>query len=332
MRTSFKVTHLLSAIFALALTASATFAADPGLAYPPASEVSDQKAGSVLVYNIYTSGAATGATQNTRVNITNTSSTSVAFVHFFFVADSCTVADSFMCLTANQTASFLASDIDPGISGYIVAIAVDGDTGCPIAFNNLIGDEYVKFSTGHSANLGAEAFSALTANPAGCDENSVTADIRLDGVRYNQAPRALALSNVQSRANGNDTLIIINRVGGNLATTANTIGSIFGILYDDAENALSFSFTAGVCQFRSSLSNTFPRTTPRFETFIEAGTSGWVKFFNLTADVGLLGAALNFNANAGTAAGAYSGGHNLHKLTLSASNTFTIPVFRPPSC
>ncbi|MBP6821675.1 MAG: DUF11 domain-containing protein, partial [Acidobacteria bacterium] len=46
-------------------------AAGPGLAFPAASEASDQGAGSVLIYNIYTSGATSGNTQNTRVNLTN---------------------------------------------------------------------------------------------------------------------------------------------------------------------------------------------------------------------------------------------------------------------
>src|ERR1041384_1451509 len=90
-----------------------------------------------------------------------------------------------------------------------------------------------------------------------------------------------------------------------LAAGAATLGSIFGVLYDDAENPLSFTFTAGVCQFRSSLSNNFPRTAPRFENFIPAGRSGWAKFYSLS-DIGLLGAQLNFNPNAGTAANAFN--------------------------
>ena len=47
--------------------------------------------------------------------------------------------------------------------------------------------------------------------------------------------------------------------------------------------------------------------------------------------IAILGAAINLNANSGTAAGAFSSGHNLHILTLSAAATYTIPVF-PPNC
>src|SRR5215468_8953213 len=85
MQTSRKLTHALLALFALVVLSASAFAADPGQTYPPTSEVSDQKAGSFLFYNFYTSGATSGATANTRVNITNTSSTSSAFVHLFFV-------------------------------------------------------------------------------------------------------------------------------------------------------------------------------------------------------------------------------------------------------
>ncbi|MDX2042997.1 MAG: HYR domain-containing protein, partial [Acidobacteriota bacterium] len=271
-------------------------AVGPGGILPATSEASDQKAGSVLIYNVYTSST-DPTKQNTRINITNVHLTRSAFVHLFFVAEGCAIADSYICLTGNQTASFLASDLDPGTTGYLVAVAVDGIRGCPISFNYLIGDEYVKFNSGHAANLGAIAFSQIAGGLPACDGNSVTAQLNFDGTSYNRTPATLALSNVGSRADGNDTLLILNRIGGNLGIGASSLGTLFGILYDDAENALSFNVTGG-CQLRSSLSNNFPRTTPRFETFIPAGRTGWLKVFNQTGAIGMTGAAINFNANA----------------------------------
>jgi hypothetical protein len=331
MRNSCKLTHTLMALFALFVMSAVVRAADPGNTYPPNSPVSDQKAGSVLMYNVYTSSISAPNSQNTRVNVTNTSSTGVANVHIFFVdGATCSIADSYICLTPNQTASFLASDVDPGTTGYILAVATN-DLGCPVFFNFLIGDAYVKFSSGHAANLTAEAWSALVQQPTACDGASITALLAFnDTTGYNAAPRVLAASNIPSRADGNDTLIILNRLGGSLATGSSTLGSIFGILYDDAENPLSFTFTAGVCQFRSSLSNNFPRVAPRFENFIPAGRSGWAKFYS-QSDVAILGATINFNPNAGTAANAFNGGHNMHKLTLTTTATVTIPVF-PSNC
>ncbi|MEK7833578.1 MAG: hypothetical protein AAB401_20995, partial [Acidobacteriota bacterium] len=241
------------------------------------------------------------------------------------------IADSYICLTPNQTASFLASDLDPGISGYIVAVASNPD-GTPANFNYLVGDEYVKFTSGHTANLGAIAFSKL--NDANViDTTGSLAALFFDGLplagSYNRVARTLADDNVGSRADGNDTLVIINRIGGNLGIGAATLGTLFGLFYDDAENVLSFSVT-GSCQLRNSLSNNFPRLAPRFETFIPAGRTGWFKVFS-QSDIGILGAAINTNPNAASSAGAFNSGHNLHHLTLTAAATYVIPVF-PPSC
>ncbi|MEK7829696.1 MAG: DUF11 domain-containing protein, partial [Acidobacteriota bacterium] len=92
----------------------------PGQCHPPGSEISDDKPGSILFYGIYTSAAASNDPQNNaRVSLTNTNPQLGVAVHLFFVdGATCSVADAFVCLTPNQTASFLMSDIDPGITGY----------------------------------------------------------------------------------------------------------------------------------------------------------------------------------------------------------------------
>jgi len=303
----------------------------PGIVLPASTVVNDQKAGSVLIYNIYISNPASVNTQNTEINITNTDTTRSVAVHLFFMdGTTCSPADAFLCLTPNQTASFLASDFDPGTTGYIVAVASDPVTGCPINFNFLVGSEYVKFTTGHRARLGAEAISALYSNAAlpGCVGTSLTATLNFDGVSYSNIPRVLAVDSIPSRADGNDTLLIVNRIGGNLSSGAATLSILFGLLFDDQENSVSFNFPSQLCQLRSSLTNNFPRAPFRLETLIPTGRTGWMKFYS-QADIGILGAVINFNPNAGF--GASNGGTNLHKLTLSASASYTIPIL-PPSC
>jgi uncharacterized repeat protein (TIGR01451 family) len=303
----------------------------PGNKPPASSEVSDVKAGSVLVYNFYTSSGSDNS-QDTRFNLTNTSQSSPVAVHLFFVDGStCSVADMFVCLTQNQTTSFLASDLDPGTTGYVIAIAVDCDTGCPIYYNCLIGDSFIKMSSGHKANLGAEAISAQTTNPAACDENSSLATLRFDGVRYGRLPRALALANIPSRADGNDTMLILNRIGGDLLGSAATLTNIFGIFYDDTENSVSFGFNPRMCQFRSSITNNFPRIAPRFEQFVPAGRTGWFKLYAVD-DQAILGAAINFDRNGEGSSGVFNEGHNLHKLTLTSGATLVVPIFPPPCC
>jgi hypothetical protein len=301
-----------------------------GAPFPVTAELSGTKLGSVLVYPIYTSSPTSPGTQNTRISITNADNRSSALVHMFFIdGSSCNVSDSYICLSKTQTASFYAADFDPGTTGYIVAVATD-NLGCPIAFNALMGDAFVKFSSGHEANLPAESFSALSQNPANCDGNSFIADLRFDGINYNMAPRVLAMDNIPSRLDGNDTLLIVDRLGGNLATGLASLGPIFGLFYDDAERGVSFSFNHNSCQFRASITNTFPRITPRFETFVPQGRSAWFKI-SQNDGVGIVGAAINADASGGVNTNVFKGGHNLHKLTLTNTTIFTIPVF-PPSC
>jgi uncharacterized repeat protein (TIGR01451 family) len=287
---------------------------------------SDQRPGSILIFPIYVSDATGPNVQNTRISITNIDPMRPAYLHLFFIDGSnCSIADNFLCLTPNQTTSFLVSDLDPGVAGYLVAIAVDS-TGCPTKFNYLIGDEYIKLASGHTANLGAEAIVAI--NPPGCLASSNTATVRMDGNEFSQIGRVLVADNVPSAMDGNSTLLIIDRIGGDLAIGASTIGSLFGILYNDTENAFSFSVNQGSCQLRTPLSQSFPRTTPRFSDVIPAGRSGWMKFWINTSssDAGLIGATINDNANPT----GLRGGHNLHKQTLGNA-TLTIPVISP-SC
>jgi uncharacterized repeat protein (TIGR01451 family) len=303
---------------------------------PATSEISDDKTGSVLFYNFYTSNASDPTQNNTRINLTNVHPNEGVAVHLFFVDGStCSVADSFLCLTANQTASFLASDVDPGVSGYIVAIATDNFTGCPISFNYLIGSAEIKLtmSPRREARLEAESCAAEYGSPLpGCDPNSPTATLAFDGspTGYNRLPRVLAASNIPAPIDSNSTLIVINRIGGNLTTGAATIGTLFGILYDDTETSSSFMITSGACQLKGILSNSFPRTVPRLTQAIPSGHSGWLKIWG-TNDIGILGAMINQNINADSVANAFDGGHNLHKLKLTASVTLTIPIF-PPAC
>ncbi|MFN0084375.1 MAG: hypothetical protein ACKVX9_03200, partial [Blastocatellia bacterium] len=292
-----------------------------------AAPPSDQKPGSVLFFPVYTSST-DPIRQNTRISLTNVHGGRAANLHLFFVDGStCAVADAFLCLTPNQTASFLASDMDPGTTGYLIAVAVDVN-GCPVNFNYLIGDEHVKFSTGHQANLAAESVPAVAGSIVACPGSE--ARIRFNGIEYAPVPATLALDNVPSRADANDTLVIINRVGGDLLTFAASLTNLFGILYDDAEQAYSFSLSPRTCQFRGNVGNAFPRTTPRFEQLVPAGRTAWFKFYS-TSDQGLFGAAINFNPNSAASANAYNQGHNLHKLTFTTGMSYAMPVL-PVSC
>lgn len=328
MRTSRYFSSLMIAMVALLVLATKSFAADPGITFPLDGVVNDQKPGSILIYNVYTSSSTSPATENTRINITNTSDSRAIAVHLFFIdGNTCSPADSIICLTARQTASFRASDFDPGTMGYIVAVAIDAN-GCPVIHNALIGDVYVKFQSGHEANLSAESIAAKTV-PV-CDDTTSNVTLSFNGVQYDQLPQTVAIDNLPSSVDGNQTMLILNRVSGNLGIGTDAIGAISGILYDDAEKAASFTFSDSRCQVKFIITNSQPRTAPRFTSIVPSGRSGWMKFYNYNG-APLLGSVINFNAAASASPTAFNQGHNLHKLRLAPSSTFVIPVF-PPNC
>jgi hypothetical protein len=256
-------------------------------------------------------------------------------VHLFFVeGTSCGVADTFICFTRNQTASFATSDADPGTRGFIVVVAVNF-RGQPINFNFLIGDEYVKYASGHAANLGAEAVAAVADEEEAEDlvagaitkignqqQDEPVLSVPFDGGpgHYNRLPRVLADDSIPSRLDGNDTKLIVNRVGGgNLVTGAASLGNLFAVIYDDAENTFSTSLS-GNCHLELSIgANNLPRVVGGWNALIPAGHTGWMKFWS-TSDNAILGSAINFNA----AASGFNGGHNLQKLTLTAAATLVI--------
>lgn len=299
---------------------------------PPALSVSsDGQPGSALFFPIYSSSAANPARENSRISITNLDASRQATVRLFFIDDgSAAVADAVICLSPHQTSTFLASDFDPNVTGYLAAVAVDSKTGCPIKFNFLIGDVYVRLGSGHAANLSAEAFSAVSDVPAICNETATTAEIKFDGVNYSAAPRVLVAEAIPSPMDGNSTLLVIDRIGGNLATGEGVIGRVSGFLHDDAEKPFGFDFAADRRQFRSELSNEFPRTLLRISSLIPTGRIGWMKFWP-ESDGGIIGTLINFNPKASTNSSAFNQGRNLHRLSLTTAASLTIPVF-PPDC
>jgi len=296
----------------------------PGVAFPGTSELSDQKPGSILVYNLYTSDTTTPAIKNTELNLTNTHPTTAVTVRLFLISETGAVTNHFLTLAPRQTVGYLASDLDPNVTGYLMAVAVNTATGCPINFNYLAGDAFVKLPTGHAAGLQAEAIAAIAANPAVCGGGSTT--LNFDGVNYNKLPRMLAMNNIPARPDGNSTIVVLNRIGGDLSSGAATLGAMFGLISDDIENVFSLSFS-GSSQFRSELTDTFPRTVPRFTMIIPAGRSGWMKFYKNAEDFAILGASLNFNPGTGSNAIKYNNGQNFsHRRLTEGGTTLTMPV------
>lgn len=193
MRTTVILTMLL-----LVASASAAF----GQVVPPANnnafipgngpgssivQVSDQKAGSILVYPFYTSGTVASG-DDTKITITNVGASAIApnvvapappaigsqngtlpnvNIHMFWMDNSCNQADAFVCLTAGGSLQFSAATWDPLVTGMVIAVAVDPQ-GYPISYNGLIGNAFINAAVTQGGvterwvgNYGAEAIASL---------------------------------------------------------------------------------------------------------------------------------------------------------------------------
>ena len=284
---------------------------------------SSQRAGSILLFPLYSSSSTISSRHNTKINITNVDPSRPVFLHLFFIEGAgATVADSFLCLTANQTVSFLMSDLDPEVSGYLMAVAVD-ESGCPIQQNSLIGDAFFRLDSGHSGNIGAEAIAALT--PVACSRTETSTRLQFDGVQYSLLGLTLAASHLPSPASGERTMIVLTSIGGSLADKVTSIGTLFGLIFNDTEQGFSFSANEG-CQMVRILTSTYPRSTPRLPTIIPAGRSGWMKVWPTELNQALVGLIVTD----GQGGVGYNGARPLHKLTLGATSV-EMPVIAP-SC
>ena len=308
--------------------------------------VSDNKLGSVLFFNYYTSDALSSQI-NTRINITNVHPTLDVAVHVFFVdSNTCVIADAFICLTGNQTTTFLASDLDPNVTGYLVVVAVDGE-GRPVSFNYLAGDELVVTSTAHRFSLSAVAAARRDGNFASpINTDGVSSTMFFNGAQYDSLPYVMTLDSFPSQVAGvgaplADTRLYVYTPLPDLATGGTPFsGVLFFLVHNDAENTFSGQLPLSCYLTSDKQRITSVRTSPPINTIVPSGRTGWASFFangsqrvvcntsgaTITlANVPILGATA-------TKVGSFTGGQNLRYATTfnAPGYSITIPVIPPP--
>lgn len=302
---------------------------DTSASQPP-SVAGDQKAGSILIYNYYKSDRSQKDT-DTEISLTNTHPDQPVTAHLFFVRQTnCSVTDTYVCVTSGQTVTLRASDYDPKGEGYVIAVAVDRATGLPLSHNFMTGSEYIRSASEHGGRVNALAVNALFEGVLKYDQNSTNNDldavsINFDGRAYGQLPRALTLDKVASPADGNDTRLVVNRIGGNLASRGATVGALSGSVYSDAGRRFSFTTKADSCQLETSLADILPTAS----TAIPAGATAKIELADASRDIaggGLVGMALNANNRSESFASA----RNFEPLVLSSQVSLLIPVGVPP--
>lgn len=307
-------------------------------AVPDSAPVSSEKAGSVLIFNYYVSnGYSTigNANENTRMTITNTNTQQEGMMSLFFIDPAGDVLSTYICVAPNQTASWVMSDVDPGVKGYLIAVSVDA-TGRPNKFNYFTGSESIKMASGFQGAMNAEAISALVEsptiglNPHGI-ESGIAATLMFDGVRYNKVPSALVLDYIPAIGDGNQTMVIVNQIGGSLLNGGkpDNLTSLTGTVYDSSAIAHFWQLgNINTCQFRKVIANDFPQTGPNMSSLIQPGSFGWMKFWPHQANKGVMGAVLYLNNNASPNVDRFNGGRNLHHMMLT-TDQLTIPIMAP---
>lgn len=268
--------------------------------------LSSETPGSVLIYNVYTSHASNPDLENTRITVTNTNVNTPVLVHFWFIdgASGGIASTTDACLLQKGTKSFLASDFAPAISGYVIASAIDSN-GVPIRFNFLIGDEYVKFSSGHSANLPAQACSAFYGSTNSV--NPLGGKFVFDGsTGYSLLPKIVAAANIPHPfTNGSNPKLVLNSLSGDVPLNGlvNSIGQLSLTTYNEDGITLKLlNRTWGIQQIESLTANTYFGST--------SSPTAWLRIVkSAPCPSGLTGAVISNNGAMGSLQ--IPGGHNL---------------------
>ena len=275
-----------------------------------------QTPGSILIYPAYSSLSVRPQAEDSRLTLTNTSQNREVAVRLFWInGGTAATADSLIWLTPSQTVSLLASEVDPDIAGYLLAIAVDPQTGLPINFNHLVGSQYLKLESGQAGNFTAISIRAIEREPVSVDPVAMTGELIFDGNHYQRLPSRLAVSHLPGPGEGAESLVIVDRIEGSLVSGLRTIGDLHGVVYSDVESAHSFVASSTRRQWRLPITDRSPRVTPRLSTIIPASRAGWMKFAR--ADGGaIVGVVLN----------RYGQGRSLHFLEFAAEAVIEFPL------
>jgi len=167
---------------------------------------SDIKPGSVLFFNRFTSNPVNQMLGDTQINLTNLNQSKAIDLHFYLIdGSSCSVADFGSSLNASQTISFLMSDFDPGIFGYMIVVAEDA--GLPTQHNWLTGIAQVREFDGRQGILSAISIGKLTAGPIAPDLDGQYR-LKFNGAIYEKLPQVLAVPSFDSQVTTTSFLYI----------------------------------------------------------------------------------------------------------------------------
>ncbi len=289
-----------------------------------ATRPGDQKPGSVLFLARYTSSASNPAREDSFISLSNTSPTDSVYVRLFLINGGCQPFEYTLCLPPRRTTGLLASDLDPGSRGYMIAVACDA-SGQPIQFNWLSGSVQVKQPNpvnGLPFDISLSAIAIAKRSGGAVTAAGGKAEMAFDDTMYDRLPTQLAADDVQSQANGaNSTVITVfrplpNLAGGSPSATIHVTG------YNSDGNNTSADVNATNTCYRDINLPTLKLAPTLIRDFIQPGASAWFSIAP-TDSLPVLGAQFNY--------GKFSGGHTSRPLTFAIDYRISIPV-APLTC
>jgi hypothetical protein len=249
----------------------------------------DQQMGSLLIYNYVTSDASQPSAQNTKISLTNTSSTDVSASNLFLIngATGLVAKELNLVIVPRGTITLMASDIAPGVTGWMFVSGLK-QTGVD-KMDSLIGSAAITLASGHYCTLPAVAYRA-------------TDSLKTSKLMMDMLPSPLA---------DQRPLLVVNNL--------NQAVSLSGIIRGSHGNG-TFSLPLGGFnrQITRMLDDSFS-VTPLLSTLIPTTQYfGWMEINGNRNGAGVApsisGAVLYFSPNTGISPGAFTGGYNLRHV------------------
>ena len=305
-----KIVFGLTLLLGLATPQILTFAQTNGNNY------SDAKPGSVLFFNRFSSNPVNPAQGDTQISITNFNQSAPISLHFFLIdGGTCSVANFGTSLTQAQTTSFLMSDYDPGVFGYLIVVAESMSSGRPTNFNWLGGVAHIRENDGRIGALPAISIAKVNAGDITPDPVTSEFKLKFNGSDYERLPTILAVTSFDSQVSVSSFLYLYSPPTDlYFGESGNTV-NIFCLIYNDAEQSRSSSFSLS-CYRQDSLANIFNRSGG-INQHVPPGRSGWIRMSGSGSPI--LGSLI-------TRSSRFGGGYNLHAISLIA-HEIRVPVF-----
>jgi len=287
-----------------------------------AKMIGDQKPGSVLFFNRYTSNASNPGREDSVINITNTSPTTGTQLRLFLVSGAtCQTTEIQLCLAAQETTSFLMSDLDPGVRGYIIAVATDLQ-GQPVQFNWLTGNVIIRQLGGNTGGLYNSMLGAVAI--AKRKEGTISsvngvAEMSFDDVNYDRLPGQIAFDSVSSQVgSANATTFSLYRPITDISgAVPNASVQLTGWGKNGENQVISSAGNLSSACYSDVNLSTFRLLPSPISQLLPSGATGW---FSASSNdlMPLMGAQFN--------SGDFNSGNNARPLSFSAEYKIRIPV------